>query len=127
MTPYKQGMNIEQIPDDVIERRRNLEMKQREMERTIRGLREKAELYRIIHKHSKDEQMRKIAFNAEKKARALKAKYIEFSQENNISYIPTRLQILAGENRYVRTVGKKDAFAKEALKMKLEQEKENEA
>lgn len=127
MTPYKQGMNIEQIPDDVIERRRNLEMKQREMERTIRGLREKAELYRIIHKHSKDEQMRKIAFNAEKKARALKAKYIEFSQENNISYIPTRLQILAGENRYVRTVGKKDAFAKEALKMKIEQEKENEA
>lgn len=127
MVEYKQGMNIERIPADVIERRRELEMEQRKMERTIRGLREKAELYRIIHKHSKDEQMRKIAYNAELKARALKAKYIEFSQENNIAYIPTRLQIMAGENRYVRTVGKKDAFAKEALKMKLEQEKKNEA
>ena len=126
MTPYKQGMNIEQNPDDVIERRRNIEMKQSEMERTSRGLREKAELYRVLYKQSKDEEMRKIAFNAEKKARALKAKYIEYSQENNISYIPTRLQILAGENRYVRTIGKKDAFAQEALKMKQEQEKQNE-
>ncbi len=127
MTPYQKGMNIERIPDDVIERRRNLELEQRKMERNIRGLREKAELYRILYKHSKDEQMRKIARGAELKAINLKAKYIEFSKQNHISYIPTRLQILAGENRYVRTVGKKDAFAKEALKMKLEQQKQNEA
>ena len=127
MTPYQKGMNIERIPDDVIERRRELEMEQRKMERNIRSMREKAELYRILYKHSKDEQMRKIARGAELKARNLKAKYIAFSQENHIAYIPTRLQILAGENRYVRTVGKKDAFAKEALKMKLEQQKQNEA
>lgn len=125
MTPYQRGMNIEQIPDDVIERRRNLEMEQRKMERNIRGLKEKAELYRILHKHSGDEQMRKIAHNAELKARALKEKYVSFSQENHMTYIPTRLQILAGENRYVRTVGKKDAFAKEALKLKEAQQKEN--
>lgn len=123
MRPYKQGMNIEQIPDDVIERRRNIEMEQRKMERNIRGLREKAELYRILYKHSKDEEMRKIAYNAELKARALKAKYIKFSEDNHITYIPTRLQILAGENRYVRTIGKKDAFAKQALEMKEEVEK----
>ena len=123
MRPYQQGMNIEQIPDDVIERRRNIEMEQRKMERNIRGLREKAELYRILYKHSKDEEMRKIAYNAELKARALKAKYIKFSEDNHITYIPTRLQILAGENRYVRTIGKKDAFAKQALEMKEEVEK----
>ncbi len=125
MTPYKRGMNIEQIPDDVIERRRKIEIEQRKMERNIRGLREKAELYRILYKHSKDEEMRKIAHRAEIKARNLKAKYIEFSQRNHISYIPTRLQILAGENRYVRTVGKKDAFAKQALDMKKEQQLQN--
>ena len=126
MRPYEQGMNIEQIPDDVIERRRKLEIEQRKMERDIRGYREKAELYRILYKHSKDEQMRKIAQKAEERARGLKAKYIEFSRSNHISYIPTRLQILAGENRYVRTIGKKDAFAKEALKLK-EQQLANEA
>ena len=124
LVEYKQGMNIERIPADVIERRREVEMQQRKMERDYRLLREKSELYYLMFKKTKNPEMQKIARKVQLKAQNLKKKYIAFSKENNIAYFPTRLRIAAGENRYIRTKGKKDSIAKEALRMKKEQENE---
>lgn len=124
LVEYKRGMNIERIPADVIERRREVEAEQRVMERNYRMLREKSELYYLMYKKSKNPEMQKIARKAQLRAQKIKKKYIAYSEENDIAYFPTRLRILAGENRYVRTKGKKDAIAKEALRMKEEQENE---
>lgn len=123
MVEYKKGMNVERIPHEVIERRRAVEMEQRKMERAYRSLREKSELYYILYHKTKNPDIQKIARAAQIKAQNLKKKYIAFSKENDIAYIPTRLRIIAGENRYVRTIGKKDAIAKEALRMKKQQER----
>jgi hypothetical protein len=117
---YQSGMVIEKIPDNVIERRREIEAQQRKMERDYRALREKEELYRIIGNRSNNKGVLKIATETRKKAAALRREYEEFSRTNKIAFFPNRLQIMAGENRYVRTIGKNDGIAKEALKMKNE-------
>ena len=90
------------------------------MERDYRAMREKEELYRIIGNRSNNKGVLKIATETRKKAAALRRKYEEFSRTNKIAFFPNRLQIMAGENRYVRTIGKNDGIAKEALKMKNE-------
>lgn len=117
---YQNGMVIEKIPDSVIERRREIEAQQRKMERDYRALREKEELYRIIGNRSNNKGVLKIATETRKKAAALRREYEDFSRKNKITFFPNRLQIMAGENRYVRTIGKNDGIAKEALKMKNE-------
>lgn len=120
MQEYQRGMVFEKIPDSVIEKRRAIETKQREMEREYRAYREKEELYRILGNRSKNKEVLKIATDARKKAAALRKEYEAFSRKNKITFYPSRLQIMAGENRYVRTVGKNDKIAKEALKLKNE-------
>lgn len=117
---YQSGMVIEKIPDSVIERRREIEAQQRKMERDYRALREKEELYRIIGNRSNNKGVLKIATETRKKAAALRREYEDFSRKNKITFFPNRLQIMDGENRYVRTIGKNDGIAKEALKMKNE-------
>jgi hypothetical protein len=120
MEEYKRGMNFEEIPDDVIERQRGLEAKQREMERNYRAMREKEELYRILAKRSGNKDVLAIATATRKKAAAYREQYVAFSKKNDLAYFPNRLQIMAGENRYIRTVGKNDKFAQAAFKMKNE-------
>lgn len=120
MEEYKRGMQFERIPDDVIERQRRVEMHQREMERNYRSLREKSELYYILYHRSGNKDVQSIARSASVKAATLRKEYITYSKKHNVPYYPTRLQILEGENRYVRTSGKKDGFAKQALKLKNE-------
>ena len=120
MVEYKDGMNFEIIPDAVIEKQRNIEARQREMERKYRALREKAELYGILYHRSGNKEIHAEATKARKAAASLKKHYIAFSQENKVTYYPTRLQILAGEDRYVRTVGKNDPIAQKAFKLKNE-------
>jgi hypothetical protein len=120
MQEYESGMVFEKIPDAVIEQQRDLEATQRRMEREYRALREKEELYRILGNRTKNKEILQIATQTRKKAVALRKNYEAFSRKHEITFYPNRLQIVAGENRYVRTVGKKDAFAKEALKMKNE-------
>jgi hypothetical protein len=120
MEEYKRGMNFEEIPDDVIERQRGLEAKQREMERNYRAMREKEELYRILAKRSGNKDVLAIATATRKKAAAYREQYVAFSKRNDLAYFPNRLQIVAGENRYIRTVGKNDKFAQEAFQMKNE-------
>jgi hypothetical protein len=120
MEEYKSGMNFEIIPDAVIEKQRNIEARQRKMERDYRALREKAELYDILYNRSGNKEIHAEATKARKAAASLKKKYIAYSRENNVTYYPTRLQILAGEDRYVRTVGKNDPIAQKAFKLKNE-------
>lgn len=120
MQEYQRGMVIEKIPDTVMERRREVEAKQRQMERDYRALREKEELYRILGTRAKSKEVLMIATQTRKKAAALRKDYEAFSRKNKIAFFPNRLQIIAGENRYVRTIGKNDGIAKAALKMKNE-------
>lgn len=120
MQEYQRGMVFEKIPDDVIERRRELEAKQRRMERDYRAMREKEELYRILGNRTQNRSVLQIATKTRKKAAEIRKEYEAFSRKNNIAFFPNRLQIIAGENRYVRTVGKKDGLAKAALTLKSE-------
>lgn len=121
---YKRGMNIERIPSDVIEQRRKIEAKQREMERSIRLVKENAAMLRVLHHYTPDEVVRKRAYALELKARRMKAEYIAYSRENNIAYYPTRLRVMDGENIYIRTKGKNDPIAHKAQELKKQQENE---
>jgi hypothetical protein len=119
LVEYKRGMNIERIPAEVIEERRKIEMRQREMERNIRLVKERAATYRVLwHRAGKDEYIRKLAYKYELKARQMKKEYIAYSKENKIAYYPTRLRTMEGENIYIRTKGKNDPLAKRAQELK---------
>lgn len=122
LEPYEKGMNIQQIPSGVIEKTREAEMQQREMERHYRSLREKEELYRIVYKHSKNEEIRKEATAIRAEAAALRKQYAAFSKKSGLAYLPNRLQIMEGENRYVRTYGRGDTIAKQAMELKQQGE-----
>jgi hypothetical protein len=115
---YHRGMVIEKIPESVMERQRVLEAKQRQMERDYRALREREELYRTIGRLQKSKEVLEAATQTRKKAAALRKEYEAFSRANKIAFYPNRLQVIAGENRYVRTIGKKDSIAQAAKKMK---------
>ena len=119
---YKAGMNIEKIPKGVIEETRNVEAQQRKMEREYRSLREKSELFYELYHRSNNKEVQRIAYETRKKAAKLRRQYEAFSERNDMPTIPSRLRIMAGENRYIRTVGKNDAFVKEVKKMKDEAE-----
>ena len=119
LVEYKRGMNIERIHAEVIEERRKIEAKQRRMEREIRLVKEHAAALRIVwHKGGKMESIRKQAYALELKARQMKKEYIAYSKENKIAYYPTRLQVMEGENLYIRTKGKNDPLAQRAQELK---------
>lgn len=120
MQEYEDGMRFEKIPDEVIEETRELEAHQRKMERDYRALREKEDLYRILGNRTKSREALAMATATRKKAAELRKSYVAFSQKHELPYNPSRLQILHGENRYVRTVGKHDPMAQAALELKNE-------
>lgn len=118
LVEYKKGMNVEKIPDPVIERQRKAEMKQREMEREYRAMRERSTMYYTVYHHSKNEEVRRQAAAIAAQAAKFRDNYERFSIQNDLPFIPSRLKIAAGENRYVRTYGKRDEIAKMAMKLK---------
>ena len=120
MQEYQRGMVIEKIPDSVMKKQRALEARQRQMERDYRALREKEELYRLIGKAQSNKSVLEIATQTRKKAAALRKEYEAFSRANKIAFYPNRLQVISGENRYVRTIGKNDSIAQAAKRMKSE-------
>ena len=108
LKPYVKGQNLEKIPKAVIDREREIEAKQRHMERQIRMLKEKEQEYRILNKISPNADILNTARAARVKARALTDEYERFSLKNNVPSYPERTRIVAGENLYRRTAGKND-------------------
>ena len=108
MHPYEDGQNIEVIPDKVIERQREIETTQREMEREIRALREKHALYMQVCQTSQNKNLeaerKKVWHQIAEKRKAYRA----FCEKNKIPRYDDRLKIVAGEDIYQRTIGRKD-------------------
>lgn len=108
MKPYIKGQNIEKIPAAVISKEREIEAKQRRMERQIRWYKEKEQTYRTLNKISPNADVLKTAQEARKKARALTDQYESFSARNGVPFYRERTRIVAGEDIYRRTQGRKD-------------------
>lgn len=86
LEPYKDGNEPTEIPAKVIDREREINDKQRYLERGVRDWKEKAVLLKGIDNES-------YAF-ARKKAREWNSKYIQYSKANNVAYYPSRVDIL---------------------------------
>lgn len=122
MVPYKDGQNVEVIPDHVIDRERAIEAEQRRIEREVRLLKEKRLLYKQIDKQAPTPYVEKKIKELNKQAIQKAKEYREFSRKNNVPIYEERLRILTeydettgkakGENIYLRTLGRKDPVVK---------------
>lgn len=108
MKPYQDGQAIEQIPDKVIERRREVEEKQRDMERRIRALKEKVFLYQQIQAEAPTGGVQDIIDSTQAEIKRLVEEYKNFSRQNKMPFFLKRIEIFEGENIYKRTMGRKD-------------------
>lgn len=86
LEPYKDGNEPTEIPAKVIDREREINDKQRYLERGVRAWKERAVLLKGIDNES-------YAF-ARKKAREWNSRYIQYSEANNVAYYPSRVDIL---------------------------------
>lgn len=97
ISPYKKGSKPSHIPEEVIERQRDLEQKQRLYERTIRKYETSALGWRKNVKLSTDNFEKELAKKKYAHYKDLvnkwETEYIEFSTKNNIPYCPSRLKI----------------------------------
>ena len=97
VSPYKKGSKPSHIPEEVIERQRDLEQKQRLYERTIRKYETSALGWRKNAKLSTDNFEKELAKKKYAHYKDLvnkwETEYIEFSTKNNIPYYPSRLKI----------------------------------
>lgn len=89
LQPYKEGVKPAMIPASVVKREREINDKQREMERGIR-------YYRKLALNNKLEN-REVYLKARAKAIELNKRYIEYSRENNVPFYPSRVQLLITE------------------------------
>lgn len=113
MVKYIEGQKLEVIPKDVIERQRKIEVKQRELEREIRALREKHLLYQVVCETSGNQLLDRTERIATWHLIDQKRKeYRAFCEKNNIPRYDDRLKVIAGEDIYQRTVGKRDTRVK---------------
>lgn len=109
MTPYEDGQEVEKIPASVIERQREIEQTQREMEREIRYQKEKSVYWDILAEKNKSVGLDKLAKTCRKRAKDLQKQYESFSCENDVPFYRERTRIMAGEDIYKRTArGKRD-------------------
>lgn len=104
------GQKIIQIPNKIADEAYKIDQEQRRMERTVRKLREKDQLYMTLYKRSGNKDMQKIAQNARAAALRQKERYIRYSREMRSPIYPDRLKIVVGEDIYKRT--SKDKLAK---------------
>ncbi len=84
--PYRDGNEPIEIPASVVDREREINDKQRYLERGVRAWKEKAVLFKGI-----DNDVYKYARN---KAREWNSRYIQYSKANNVAYYPSRVDIL---------------------------------
>lgn len=108
MVPYQEGQNVEVIPAEAIERRRELETKQRELERDVRYLKEKYTLLRIVRDESGNKNLAPEVKEACAAWKASREKYFDFCEKNDLVTNGKRLTITVGEDLYKRTSGKYD-------------------
>ena len=96
-TPYKKGNKPGHIPQDVIERQRAIESRQRELERKVRQYECRALGWRENGKTALTSQEKEVAKNNYLHNRNLVAKwqeeYMTFSRKNHVPYYPSRLKI----------------------------------
>ena len=96
-TPYKKGNKPGHIPQDVIERQRAIESRQRELERNIRKYETKALGWRENGKTALIKQDKDLCIKAYKHNHELVKKwqeeYINFCKKNNVAYYPSRLKV----------------------------------
>lgn len=112
MVAYEEGQNLEVIPKDVIERQRKIEVEQREREREIRALKEKDLLYRTVMQTSGNKAMQAECTELRKLWLSKAAQYRAFCAKNKVPRYDDRLKVIAGEDIYQRTVGKRDTRVK---------------
>ena len=96
-TPYSKGNKPTHIPEDVIEKQRAIETKQRQLERTIRQYESRAIGWRVNRKTALTKEERQLASTNYAHNRKLvvkwQNKYIKFSKENNVPYYPSRIKV----------------------------------
>mgnify|MGYP000029999428 CR=1 FL=1 len=97
------GQKPIKIPEKIADEAYEIDQTQRRMERAVRKLREKDQLYMIIYKRSKNESMRKIAQKARADALKQKKVYEDYSRKMHVPIYPERLRVVSGENLYART------------------------
>lgn len=85
-TPYKKGVRPVAIPKREIDTAREIDKKQRYLERGVRAWKDKALLYKGI-------DTKKFVYSRAK-AKEWNERYIEFSKENKVAYYPDRTKIL---------------------------------
>ena len=112
MTEYERGQKIEVIPADVIERQREIETAQRELEREIRALREKHLLYKQIFEVTEDAKIKAEMAVIWKLYLIKRKNYYDFCERNKIPQLGDRLKVVTGEDIYQRTFGKRDSRVK---------------
>lgn len=96
-SPYTKGSKPSHIPEDVIERQREIDQNQRLMERTIRKYESRYLGYKAIKSTAKTPKERALAKKmcAHNKDLIKKwtDKYVSYSKQNNVAYYPSRLKI----------------------------------
>ena len=110
MQAYEDGMNFEEIPDKVIEKQREIEATQRELEREIRALREKHTLYMQVCQVSGNKNLESERIKVWHQIAEKRKAYRAFCEKNKIPRYDDRLKIIAGEDIYQRTIGRKDPY-----------------
>ena len=108
MQAYEDGMKFEVIPNKVIEKQREIETTQREMEREIRALREKHALYMEVCKTSRNKSLEAERIKVWHQIAEKRKAYRAFCEHHKIPRYDDRLKIVAGEDIYQRTIGRKD-------------------
>lgn len=86
LIPYRQNNKPVEIPAKVVDKEREINDKQRYLERGVRNWKEKALLYKDI--------MPQQYVMAKNKAKEWNEKYIEFSINNKVAYYPSRIEII---------------------------------
>ena len=93
LIPYAKGNKPQEIPADVVERRRKLEEQQRKLEREIR---KQKSIWRINNKFS-DKESKALAARARERYHLLSEKYDRFCQKNDLVIYRQRLVPLANQ------------------------------
>lgn len=112
MVPYQDGQKLEQIPKDTIDRTRAIETKQRELEREVRGLKEKYELLKIVRDESGNNGLTSDVKEIRQNWLLKRKEYASFCEANDLVIYEDRLKLTVGEDLYKRTIGKKDSRVK---------------
>ena len=86
LEPYKKGNKPIEIPNQVIERERAINTKQRYFERGVREWKERAVMFKDI-----DPRLYKFA---KAKAKWWNDRYVAYSEKNGVAYYPSRTEII---------------------------------